>query len=133
MPNLSDNIAGEVLGDDWEVLKEITKIPDGQTVVKAWLTVKEVVDNDPSDTVVLFQKVITDAPTVSGQITDVGTGTFPDRRAEVHFFILPANTFDWEDQAKFEWDIQLKLSSGRVKTPFRGKISGIKGVTNVTT
>jgi len=133
MPNLNEIIEGEVLGDDWEILKEITSIPNGQTVDIAWLTVKEAVDDDPNDTVVLFQKQITTTPTIHGQITDPGSGTFPARRAEVQFFILPVNTFAWEHNSKKQWDIQIKLSSGRIKTPYRGTISGIKGITNKTT
>lgn len=132
MPNLNDEISGEVLGDDWTVIKEITALPDGQTVDKAWMTVKEAVDDDPNDTVVLFQKEITNVATIHGQITDAGSGAGSARRAEVVFFILPVNTFAWEHQAKKQWDIQIKLSSGRVKTPYRGPISGIKGVTNKT-
>lgn len=133
MANLNDNIEGGVLGDNWTIKREITKIPDGQTVTKAWLTVKQVVDDDPNDTLALFQKEITPSATVSGQITDPGSGAGVDRRAEVLFLILPANTFAWEDNDAKQWDVQIKLSGGTVSTEFRGTIKGKKGVTNKTT
>lgn len=133
MPNLADNIEGFVLGDTFRIERDITGIPDGQVISKAWLTVKEEVDNDPSDTVVLFQKVITTAANADGQITEAGVGSFPDRSGHVLFNALPANTFAWENNSAKQWDIQIKLSGGSVNTPFRGTIKGIKGVTNVTT
>jgi hypothetical protein len=130
--NLNDNIEGGVLGDNWTIKREITGIPDGQTVVKSWLTVKEALDDDPNDTLALFQKEISTVASASGQITDPGSGAFPDRRAEVLFLIVPANTFAWEDNDAKEWDVQIKLSGGAISTEFRGKIKGTKGVTNKT-
>lgn len=133
MPNLQDDIDLGILGDHFDVDREVTNVPDGQTVAEAWLTVKEIVDDDATDAAALFQKHITPSATATGQITDTGSGAGVDRRAEVLFHCLPADTFSWPENDKKEWDIQIKLSGGAINTPFRGTMKGIKGTTNKIT
>jgi hypothetical protein len=131
VPNFKGKITGFVVGDALEVYRTITKIPEGETVAKAWLTVKLAVADDDSEA--LFQKVITTTlDTVEGVIEDDGSsGT-----AIIRFFLNSDDTSTLgnpeRDAGNFVYDIQIKTSSGLLFTPEIGKIKAKPQVTLAT-
>ena len=150
MPNLEDNsLQGGVNGDSFPVFRTIRKIPAigdslgstaTLTVVKAAFTLKDVdTNNDADDATAKFQKVITttDVPG-TGHIVNAGSGTGDNREARVRFDINAEDTYALNPSKEYPWDIQLWLDDGNpatpliINTPFKGKYSGVHGVTNRT-
>lgn len=130
MANLSDSITGFVAGDDIEVSRVITEVPIGQTLTKAWLTVKRSTsDADPG----LLQKVITTTNVPgTGQVTDDAD---TDGSGEVRFDLTPADTVLLAipyANGTFHFDIQVMTSAGKVYTPVAGTIVGTKEITKAT-
>ena len=126
MPNLNDKIEGFVIGSDLDVERTITSIPEGQTLTKAWLTVKARLSDEDEDA--LVQKIITPSATPEGQITDTGEegGT-----GVVLFHLLPADTEALGAGVHY-FDIKVLTSAGKGGAPFLGVIRGEQGVTRAT-
>lgn len=122
-----------VLGDHFDIKATVTDIPAAQTAVEAWATVKDSPDNDATDALAKFQKHITTVDSADGQITDGGSGSGATRKSDMVFHLLPIDTSGWVHQEAKQIDIQIKYSGGAINTPFRGTISGIKGITNKIT
>lgn len=122
MPNFNGKISGFVVGDDLEVYRTITNVPTGETVIKAWFTVK--INQDDTDAAALFQKVITDViDFTQGEIADAGAlGT-----AILRFFLTADDTATLGNPTRaidsFFYDIQVKTVSDRIYTPETGKIT----------
>lgn len=137
MANLNSRISpddGLVGGNDFDVEKVTTAIPEGETATKAWMTVK--VDEDDTDENAIWQKEITtsDQPTV-GHITDAGSGSGADRSATLLFRLQPAETEAVEPAEadrifRYHYSVKVLLSNGDLKTPFKGHIWAAKGVTD---
>jgi hypothetical protein len=130
MPKLDDKIEGFVCGDDFQVKRTVTLVPDGQTITKAVMTVKKRYDLDTTDTQAVVQKVITSTLGPNGQITDPGTGTYPNRSATVLFSFDGPDTQTWRGYTMYHWDIEVYLSGGTSQTPLGGHMTGLPGVTN---
>ncbi len=132
MPNFSGDISGFVVGDDVEVYRTIGNVPAGETIVKAWLTVKASITD--LDGAALIQKAITASMNATeGVIADTGgSGT-----AIVRFFLTSTNTAALGNPARgvgaFPYDIQLKTSSGKIFTAEIGTITAVAQVTQTTT
>lgn len=127
MPNYADSIDGFVVGDDLEVRRAVTDIPTGQTLTKAWLTIKTSLSQLDSE---ITQKVITttDVPG-TGAILDDGTG---DAAGVLRFDLSPADTVKYAKQRirqVFYFDIQVQTSGGKLYTPFKGTVDGEPQVT----
>lgn len=132
MPNFSGAISGFAVGDDIEVYRTITNIPTGESVDKAWLTVKASISD--LDEAALIQKQITATlDNDEGIIADDGSlGT-----AILRFFLTSSNTSALGNPARgtgsFPYDIQLKTSSGKIFTAEIGTITAVAQVTQSTT
>ncbi len=99
-------------GEDREVPRSIvlTRIaPD--TLSTAWLTVKLNADDDDADAV--FQKEITGAASVDGQIVDAGSGD--PLTASLYFLIPSADTLLMTADIYYFYDIKGKSSTGAKK------------------
>jgi hypothetical protein len=128
MPNLLATIDGLVAGDDLDITRTITNVPAGDSLAKAWLTVKaNAADADPG----IFQLAITSVNSADGQITDTGTG---DQIAALTFHITAARSALLTPGTAYLYDIQVKTTTGgKVFTPEVGTVKPVQGVTVTTT
>jgi hypothetical protein len=127
MTTFNTRIDDWVVGDDApDVVRTITSLPAGQTITKAWLTVKLLpADADPG----IFQKDITSSYVVGkGQITDTGA----DGTGAVSFEVLAANTVLLNTANRYYYDIQIKLANGRVYAIEVGTVVPKAGITAAT-
>lgn len=127
MPDLDAIINNFAVGDDFDVEREITGIPDGATLTKAWLTVKtRPVDVDVD---AIFQIEITTAyVSGAGQITDDGA----DGTGGVRFEVSKTNSALLQPERKYYFDVQVKSNTGKIYTPYAGTIRGRRGMTDAT-
>lgn len=103
-------------GDDYDVIRTVTVIPSGDSIAKAWLTVKQ---NDTDlDASALVLLAITTASTAEGQITDSGAG---DLSGAITFRLAPAHTRLIGTTLR-KYDIQVKSTNGKVYTVETGNI-----------
>lgn len=132
MPTLDGRIDGFVAGDAMQVKRTIGAIPDTRTLTKAWFTVKESEDDDDAEA--LFQKEITptDAPG-TGQITDTGTGSEPDRTAKVRYDLAKADTLLLDPRREYAYDVRALLDTGDPHTGEKGVMVATAGVTDAST
>ena len=115
MPTLDSEIKNFVSGDDLDVIRTIGNLPVGQTIAKAWFTVK----TKKLDTTPLFQKIITTVNVLGqGHITDIGG----DEIGAVRFELTAADTKLLVNKKVFFFDIQIRTSAGKVFTPELGRI-----------
>jgi hypothetical protein len=127
MPNFEGDISGFTVGDDIEVYRTVT-IPAGQTLAKAWLTVKA--DLADVDGVALVQKIITPVLSATdGIIADTGaSGT-----AILRFFLSSDDTDNLGNPSRavmgYPYDIQVKTAAGKIGTVEIGTILGHAQVT----
>ncbi len=120
MPTLNSEIKEFVAGDDLDVIRTIGNLPAGQTLTKAWFTVKTEENLLlPGDTNIVFQKVITAINVPGqGQITDIGaSGT-----GAVLFELTDTDTALLTAKTVFFFDIQVLTSTGKLLTPELGRI-----------
>lgn len=112
------DIKGKVAGDDLRTKVTISGVPVGQSIVKAWLTIKaKKADLDAS---AIVQKVI-----MSGF---VHTGTDPITCAFT-IDLAATDTILCKPQTTYEFDVQIKTASGVIDTPIFGQIVFDEGVT----
>lgn len=132
MPNLIDHIS-HVFGDSLVIIRIITELPDGRTIVKAILTIKLVPTGaDTDDSNAITRKVITSIANDDGQITNPGSGAEPDRTATVQFQLAPEDTRSLKVRTKIDyiWSIKVVLDNDVESTPCRGVFSGVHGTVN---
>lgn len=125
MPELAETISGYVVGDDLEIQRTVTNLPD--PMATAWFTVKRhQQEADPGE----LQKIITtsDSPGV-GQITEAGgsgvSGTLRFDFTQADTTALGAH--------RWVYDIQIKLTTGVVYTLEKGTITFTMDVTKSST
>ena len=116
------DIKGKVAGDDLRVRVTVTGIPAGQTVVKSWLTIKS--KRSDADNAAIVQKILTAGFSHTG--TDPVTCTW-------NCDLTAAETANCKPQTTYEYDIQVKTSTGLIDTPITGQIVFDQGVTSATT
>jgi hypothetical protein len=114
MPDFRDRIKDFCVGDDFDLRCRVSKIPAGQTVTKAWLTIK--IDENDLDAAAVIQKEITTANVAGvGQIEDAGaTGT-----AVLRFDLTRTDTLLLTPDSPYFHDVQIK-SGNKISTPFKG-------------
>lgn len=129
-PILNRNITerdGLFVGDHFDVQVNLTAIPTGLTLIKAWWTVKlNLTDADPG----IIQKAITTTPVAGvGQITDDGT---TDREGDLSFEWVPADTNLFTADIAYWFDVQVQYSNLKVRTFARGRWTAGAAVTQAT-
>lgn len=125
MANLAAEISGVVEGDDYEITRTITGIPAGDSIAKAWLTMKASInDADPG----LFQKNITTIDVAgTGQVTDTGAG---DGTGAVRFDLTPADTGSPVPGVAAVYDLQIRTVAGKYYTVEKGTFTTVQAVTD---
>lgn len=128
MPDFEGEIKDFVAGDDLQITRTISNISSGASLAKVWFTVKSRQEDADVDAIIQKEITTTDVPG-TGQITNAGSGTPPDRIATVRFDLLPADTLKLEGRAIYLYDIQVLTDGGAVYTPETGRITAKLGVT----
>jgi hypothetical protein len=115
MPDFHDRLTDFCVGDDVDLRCRVTRIPAGQTVAHAWLTIKNKLGDVDADAV--LQKHITTVNQAgTGQIEDAGaTGT-----AVLRFDLTNDDTMFLKPDSPYFHDVQIKTTAGKISTPFRG-------------
>jgi len=127
IPSLDNEIRDFVVGDDFNVERDILNVPVGATLTKAWFTVK--ISEDDLDATAVFQLDITSAYVAGkGQITDNGA----DQSGHVSFEVLATDSIKLTGNQLYRYDIQVLTSTGKLYTPEKGSIMGRKQVTRAT-
>jgi hypothetical protein len=113
-------------GGSLDVVRTVTNVPGGETLTKAWLTIKKLAtDADPG----VLQKVITSASTSAGQITNAGgSGT-----GALLFTLASADTAALVVNQNYVYDVQVLTSGGRVLTLETSNVIPVPRVTAATT
>ena len=128
MPTFDGKIEDFVAGADLQITRTITNVPDAVSLTKAWFTVKEIQAH--ADANAIFQKEITTSNVPgTGQITDAGSGSPPDRIATVRFDFGDADTILLKGGQEYLYDVQVLTDGGAVYTPETGEIVARPGVT----
>ncbi len=131
MPPAHEVISGYVAGDKLNVRRIVSNIQTGRTLIKAWLTIKNVLtDADPG----VIQKVITTAANPgTGQIIAPGDGTGgqPIGTGDILFELTMTDTGTTLGPNKqFVFDVQLKFDNAEIATLSYGEIWLVRGVTD---
>lgn len=115
------DIKSKIAGDDLRVSVTVTGIPIGQTIIKAWLTIKN--EKSDADNQAIVQKSVTSGFVHSG--SDPVTATF-------NLDLSAADTAACNPQVSYDYDIQVKTNTGLIDTPIIGQIAFEQGVTAAT-
>lgn len=115
-----DKGLGIVRGDKFPIRRYLTGIPTGQTVTRAWLTVK--LNKTDLDAAAIFQKEIVVGTVVDvGEIEDAGgTGV-----ATLRFDLTAVNTRAMTAGERYYYDMQVLLSGGNVRTFETGEVGSV--------
>lgn len=104
-----------VAGDDLEIERSITSIPEGITIDTAWFMVKRKFTD--LDSAALITKTITSIDTTDvGWIEDTGA----DGDGLIRFYITPDETVLLTPLSEYQYSIKLKLDNDKLNTPERG-------------
>lgn len=107
MTTRHQEIKGYAVGTDFDVERSVTSVPQGRTLGKAWLTVKNLPTD--ADGVAVLQKLITPANVAGvGQIDDTGA----DGTGHLRFEFTGAQTAELTPGKRYYYDIQLELDNG---------------------
>jgi len=125
MSTLSGTISGYVVGDDLEIRRTVTDLPDA--IELAWLTIKQ--HNRLADSAAVVTKAITESDVPgTGQIeVDGGVGS----DGTLRFDLTPDDTTALGTRT-WSYDIQIKLDNGSVYTPEVGTITLTSDVRRAT-
>jgi hypothetical protein len=115
MTRLDSDTAPLVIGDDFDVIREVTNIDDGDSLVEARLTIKE--DENDSDEDASVRKFIDPAGGADGQITDPGSSA---GTGEILFELSHEDTAGLLPYKVYSYDIQVKTEAGKIFTRERG-------------
>jgi hypothetical protein len=113
-----------VYGDDVDVIRTVTGMDSGQSIDKAWLTIKQRFTQE--DSAALLQHEITQVLTPAGQVTDPGSGSVG---GELLFRIVDTDYDDLLPLKAYLYDIQVLLSDGVINTLEVGTVMWEKQVT----
>jgi len=122
MPNLHNTINDIVVGDSYDIVRNIGLVPTGQYITSATLSIKE----DLWDVAYILQKTISSALSSSGIIDDTGVG---DSIGKVTFILNSADTKNFKPYFKYVYDIQMTTNLNKVYTPETGTLTANAEVT----
>jgi hypothetical protein len=126
MTAFNNSLRPIVRGDTRKIERTFTGLPTGETIDKAWLTVKTTTSaSDPG----LFQVEITTTLSSGGQITDASSS---DGQIGMYFIINGTQSGSATGGAEYIYDIQVKTSTDTIHTLVMGTITFYDGVTAAT-
>lgn len=109
------------IGDDKDITWEVTHVPIGQYITRAWFTLKREADIGlPDSSAVIPQKIITDtAITGIGVITASGLGT---KKAKGKFELVASESATLTPGQSYLFDIQLESNLNKRVTVQKGHL-----------
>lgn len=122
MADLKSTIDDLVVGDDYDVIRDLSNVPTGQALTQGKLTVKE----NPWDSVAIITKTITGAATSHGVISDTGAG---DTVAKIKFSLLGSETVLLKPHYRYYYDIEVTTDAAKVYTPESGTMKPFHQIT----
>lgn len=127
MTAFNNSLRPIVRGDTRKIERTFTGLPTGETIDKAWLTVKTTTSaSDPG----LFQVEITTTLSSGGQITDASSS---DGQIGMYFIINGTQSGSATGGAEYVYDIQVKSAgTGAIHTLVMGTVTFVDGVTAAT-
>jgi len=126
MSTLTGSITGYVVGDDLEIRRTVTDLPDA--IAKAWLTIKQTARDPDDDAVVTKEITESDDPGVGCIEVDGGVGA----DATLRFDLTTADTTTLGIR-EWVYDIQIELDDGTIYTPEVGELQLTSDVRRGTT
>lgn len=128
---MSTVIEGFISGDDLDLERDVLDVTITDPLVKAWLTIKTAPNvADPGT----LQKVITTSQVAgTGHITQDGSVGNGDGVASLRFELTKTDTATLGHAIRYFYDVQVKTAGGKIKTPDKGTIQFLAGVTDATT
>ncbi len=114
------SIQGWYIGASFDVIRFVTGVPTTDAVTKAWLTIKnKSTDADPG----ILQKVITTTAVAGvGQVVQDGSVASGNGTAQLLFNLTTTDTATL-GAASYVYDVQIKLSSGKIFTSDTGAVA----------
>lgn len=112
-----------IVGDDYDVVRAVSELPDGETVSEAWFTVKE---NHWDEAVVAEVHITTSYSPLYGGVTDTGSG---DMEAEMIFHLHGGLTDNFSPYFKYIYSIRIKTPSGKYYSPEIGELVALPNLT----
>jgi hypothetical protein len=113
MADLNARIDDLVVGDDYDIVRDIIDVPVSQNLAEAWLTIRE----NHWTTTVVIQKHITVDISGGGIIVDTGDG---DTVGQIRFTLFGTDTILLHEFYEYSYDIQVKTNLGKIYTPESG-------------
>lgn len=104
-----------VAGDDLEIERTITSIPDGIILDTAWFMVKRKFTDSDTDALIMKTITVTDTAEI-GWIEDTGV----DGDGLIRFYITPDETAILTPLSEYQYSIKLKFDNDKLNTPERG-------------
>jgi hypothetical protein len=126
MPNFKAQLANVITGDSLSLNYIVGNIPESDSVVSAWFSVKQ--DVAEQDSQAIIQKVINGVQGPSGGITDDGSSD--SHEAELTFELQPVDTVRLAYDIRYCYDVQVKTAAGKILTAEIGSLHVLKGVTD---
>jgi hypothetical protein len=121
---LDEHIDDLVVGDDYDVTREITGIPSGALLTDAWFTLKAF-GAATTDTALIEKTISASASASQGQITDTGaSGT-----GQLFFSLSATETALITPDQLYEYDIQVLSNTGKYSTREKGLLLAIAQIT----
>lgn len=125
-----DRVENFTQGDDYNVDIPFNRVPPGQRLVKAWLTIK----TNPADTDddALIQKIITIIPDAEGNVIDPDgslTGRNGFGKAHLHWTIAKEETALLPAGPDLPFDVQVRSSAGKNATIDKGVFHADQAIT----
>jgi hypothetical protein len=122
--SLSESISDLVVGDDYDVTREITGIPSGALLTDAWFTLKAF-GAATTDAALIEKTISASASASQGQITDTGaSGT-----GQLFFSLSATETALITPDQLYEYDIQVLSNTGKYSTREKGLLLAIAQIT----
>lgn len=115
------------VGDDVDITRTITSVPDGTTLAKAWLYVKAT-ETDADGAAVIGKAITTSSVNGVGQITDTGA----DGTGEVFFQMTSAETAALVARRRYWYAVKVMLNTNKVATVEAGVLTPEPGLISAT-
>lgn len=123
MADLDSIIDDLVVGNAYALTRTITAVPSGDTLARAWWTVKR--SEYDADADAIFQVEVTSTLAAAGQITDTGA----DNTGAVTLNATAAQTGKLIPKRIYAWDLQVLTTEGHVYTPESGSLIAHRRIT----
>jgi len=116
-----------VIGDDYDVRRTVTDIPEGATLTDGWLTVK--LEKTDADEEAVFQLHITAIESADGIIDDAGGSS--SGSGSLHFQMNATNTALLSSRVSYYYDIAVLTNTVKRHTVEGGQIYPKDQITTV--